>query len=78
MKPKRILWTELAPHLAMGIGLGFFVVTFIVVSDIRHVPEMIANSAEPQLTMLTLVAVLVLFFAVGATLTGLLFILAER
>ncbi len=67
----------LASHTAMGIAMGLalaFVLTFI---DTVGVMALINHSADPKTTMLVFVGSFTLAFGVGATLTGLVFMMME-
>jgi hypothetical protein len=68
---------ELLGHSTICVALGLMLVLFLLFSNGHPVLDMIVNSAAPELTMAVLVAVFTLPFGVGATLTGLLFILTE-
>jgi hypothetical protein len=73
----RLRLAELLSHSAMGAALGLILVLLMVSSGGHHVFDMVVNSAAPELTMAALVAVFTLLFGVGATLTGLLFIITD-
>lgn len=75
--PRRSLFRELASHLAMGAGLGAFLALSLIVTDARHIFDMIVNSSAPRLTIAVLVSTFVLIFAIGASLTGMIFISME-
>ena len=69
---------EMACHTAMGValGLGFaFVLTFI---DAFGIATLIAHSFQPRVTLAIFVGTFTLAFAVGATLTGLVFTMMEK
>src|SRR5215470_4212666 len=69
---------KLAGHLAMGGLLGTALAVSLIVMNARNVLDLIALSASPLMTGMVFVSVFALFCAVGATLTGLIFILAEE
>ena len=67
----------LASHTAMGIAMGLafaFVLTLIDTSALA----LINHSADPKTTMLVFVGSFALAFGVGATLTGLVFMMMEE
>jgi hypothetical protein len=66
---------QLAGNLAMGASLGTGLALALIVMDTGRIYEMIASSAQPQLTILVFVGVLGSICAVGATITGLIFML---
>lgn len=69
---------EMACHTAMGValGLGFaFALTFI---DAFGVATFLAHSYEPKVTLAVFVGTFTLAFAVGTTLTGLVFTIMEE
>jgi hypothetical protein len=68
---------KLAGHLAMGALLGTGLALALIVMDSGRIIEMIAGSAQPRMTTLVFVGVLGSICAVGATITGLIFMLAE-
>jgi hypothetical protein len=74
----RSLPSKLAAHLAMGGLLGTALAVTLIVINARNILDLIALSASPWMTGMVFVSVLALFCAVGATLTGLIFILAEE
>ena len=68
---------KLAGHLAMGALLGTGLALAVIMMDTGRIFEMIVGSAQPRLTALVFVGVLGSICAVGATITGLIFMLAE-
>jgi hypothetical protein len=68
---------ELLGHSVLGGALGVILVLVMLFSNGHHALDMVVNSAAPELTMTVLVLIFVLLFGVGATLTGLLFILVD-
>ena len=68
---------KLARHLAMGGLLGIVLAVLLVAMNVRNILELISLSASPWVTGMVFVSVIALFCAVGATLTGLIFVLAE-
>ena len=69
---------KLACHLAMGGLLGTVLAVSLIVMNARNILDLIALSASPFMTGMVFVSIFALFCAVGATLTGLIFILAEE
>ena len=77
---RRIEWPfllKLAGHLAMGASLGTGLALVLLMMDTGRIIEMIVSSAHPRMTTLVFVGVLGSTCAVGATVTGLIFMLAE-
>ena len=77
---RRIEWPfllKLAGHLAMGASLGTGLALVLLMMDTGRIFEMIVSSAQPRITTLVFVGVLGSICAVGATITGLIFMLAE-
>jgi len=75
---KQSLAVKLARHLAMGGLLGTVLAVLLVAINVQNILGLISLSASPWLTAMVFVSVIALFCAVGATLTGLIFILAEE
>jgi O-antigen ligase len=69
---------RLAAHLAMGGLLGTALAVSLIVMNARNILDLIALSASPWMTGMVFVSIFALFCAVGATLTGLIFIMAEE
>jgi len=77
---RRIEWPfllKLAGHLVMGATLGTGLALALLMMDTGRIFEMIVSSAQPRITTLVFVGVLGSTCAVGATITGLIFMLAE-
>jgi hypothetical protein len=72
------LAVKLARHLAMGGLLGTVLAVSLVAMNVRNILELISLSGSPWVSGMVFVSVIALFCAVGATLTGLIFILAEE
>jgi hypothetical protein len=68
---------KLAGHLAMGASLGTGLALTLIAMDTGRIFQMIASSANPQVMTFVSVGVLGSICAVGATITGLIFMLAE-
>ena len=76
----RIQWPfvlKLAGHLAMGATLGTALAFALILTDTDRIFEMTVSSAQPRVTTFVFVGVLGSICAVGATITGLIFMLAE-
>jgi hypothetical protein len=71
------LTVKLARHLAIGGLLGTALAVSLIAMNVRNILGLISLSASPWVTGMVFVSVVALFCAVGATLTGLVFILAE-
>ena len=71
------LAAKLARHLAMGGLLGTVLAVLLVAMNVRNILGLISLSASPWVTGMVFVSVIALFCAVGATLTGLIFILTD-
>jgi hypothetical protein len=69
---------ELAGHAAMGVALGLAFALFLTVADQHSISSLMNHTAAPETTMLEFVGVVVLTFALGTTLTGLVFIVTEE
>jgi hypothetical protein len=68
---------KLAGHLAMGASLGTGLALALIMMDTGRIFQMIVSSAQPRITTLVFVGVLGSICAVGAAITGLIFMLAE-
>ena len=75
---KQSLAVKLARHLAMGGLLGTVLAVLLVAINVQNILGLMSLSASPWVTAMVFVSVIALFCAVGATLTGLIFILAEE
>ena len=72
------LAVKLARHLAVGGLLGTILAVLLVAINVQSILGLISLSASPLVTAMVFVSIIALFCAVGATLTGLIFILAEE
>jgi hypothetical protein len=72
------LTVKLARHLAMGGLLGIVLAVLLVAINVQNILGLMSLSASPWVTAMVFVSAIALFCAVGATLTGLIFILAEE
>jgi hypothetical protein len=68
---------RLAGHVGMGASLGTGLALALLTIDTNHIIEMIVSSRYPQITTFVFVCVLGSICAVGATITGLIFMLDE-
>jgi O-antigen ligase len=64
--------------MAMGGLLGTVLAVLLVAMNVRNILGLISLSASPWVTGMVFVSVITLLCAVGATLTGLIFILSEE
>ena len=75
-KPSVLL--GLAGHTAMGVALGLAFAFVLTLMDTFGVMNLVAHSADPKATMIVVVGSFTLAFAVGATLTGVVFMMMEQ
>lgn len=68
---------KLAGHMAMGIALGLAFVMVLLRFGPAEITSVINSSAHPKATLMLFESAVVLSFAVGATLTGLVFMITE-
>jgi hypothetical protein len=68
---------KLAGHTAMGIALGLAFVMVLIRFGPAEITDAINSSAHPKATLMLFESAVVLSFAVGATLTGLVFMMTE-
>jgi hypothetical protein len=68
---------KLAGHTAMGIALGLAFVMVLIRFGPAEITNVINSSAHPKATLMLFESAVVLSFAVGATLTGLVFMITE-
>lgn len=68
---------KLAGHTAMGVALGLAFVIFLTRFGPAEIMTVINGSAHPRATLILFESTVVLSFAVGATLTGLVFMMTE-
>jgi hypothetical protein len=69
---------KLAGHTAMGIALGLAFVLVLIRVGPSEITSVINGSAHPQATLILFESTVVISFAVGATLTGLVFMMTEE
>jgi hypothetical protein len=67
----------LASHTAMGVAMGLAFAFVLTLIDTIGVMALINHSADPKTAMLVFVGSFTLAFGVGATLTGLVFMVME-
>jgi hypothetical protein len=76
LQPSMLL--GLAGHAAMGIAFGLAFAFVLTLIDTLGVMALIDHSADPKTTMIVFVGSFALAFAVGATLTGFVFMVMEE
>ncbi len=69
---------KLASHAAMGVAMGLVFTLVLSIADPAGMITLIRHSATPGLTWTMFVGTVVLTFAIGATLTGFVFIMTEE
>jgi hypothetical protein len=69
--------TELASHTVMGVAVGLAFALIILAVDQYGIAGLINQGASQETTRLEFVGFVVLAFAIGVTLTGLVFMLTE-
>jgi hypothetical protein len=69
---------EMACHTAMGVALGLGFALALTFIDAFGVATWIAHSYQPKATLAIFVGTFTLAFAVGTTLTGLVFTIVEE
>jgi hypothetical protein len=75
--PKPAALLELAGHTVMGIAMGLAFAFVLTLVNAFQVTDLIAHSADPRTTMIVFVGSFTLAFAVGATLTGFVFMMMD-
>ena len=68
----------LAGHMAMGVAMCLAFAFVLKLIDTNGVMALINHSADPKTTMLVFLSSFTLAFGVGATLTGLVFMMMEE
>jgi hypothetical protein len=68
---------KLASHATMGVAMGLVFTLVLSATDPAGMVTQIRRGGAPDFTWTMFVATVVLAFAVGATLTGLVFIITE-
>jgi hypothetical protein len=76
-RTKRQLLPELLTHLLMGACLGLVCAIVLFVGDLGELREFFAGEPSPPLAELSFALGLAFMCAVGATLTGYIFIVSE-
>ncbi|WP_315721264.1 MULTISPECIES: hypothetical protein [unclassified Bradyrhizobium] len=69
---------ELACHTFMGTALGLGFAFALTQVDAFGISPLIARSGDPHLTFTVLVGTFTLAFAVGATMTGIVFTMMQE
>jgi hypothetical protein len=72
------IMVEIACHTAMGVALGLGFALALTFIDAFGIATLIAHSFQPKTTLAIFVGTFTLAFAVGATLTGLIFTMMEK
>ncbi|MGC2808740.1 MAG: hypothetical protein WA303_00020 [Bradyrhizobium sp.] len=68
---------KLASHAAMGIAMGLVFTLVLSIADPAGIITLIKHGATPGPTWAMFVGTVLLTFAIGATLTGFIFIMTE-
>jgi len=68
---------KLASHATMGVAMGLVFTLVLSIADPAGIMTLIRHSASPGPTWSMFVGTVVLTFAIGATLTGIIFIVTE-
>ena len=68
---------KLAAHAAMGVAMGLAFSLVLTIADPSGIITLINHNDVPGMTLAMLVGTIVLTFAIGATLTGLVFMMSE-
>jgi hypothetical protein len=68
---------KLAGHTAMGVALGLAFVIVLTRFGPTEIMTVIDSSAHPRSTLILFESTVILSFAVGTTLTGLVFMMTE-
>jgi hypothetical protein len=66
-----------ANHAAMGVALGLVFAIILTWTPFFSVLALVRLSADPQVTLATFVATVVVMFGIGAALTGFLLMMEE-
>jgi hypothetical protein len=69
---------ELVSHTAMGIAVGLAFALILLTVDQYGLASLVNHSEAPETLRLEFIGVMVLTFAFGATLTGLIFMFTEE
>jgi hypothetical protein len=69
---------KLASHTAMGVAMGLAFALILTVADPSGIMNLINHSITPGMNLTIFVGTTVLTFAIGATLTGLVFMMTEE
>jgi uncharacterized BrkB/YihY/UPF0761 family membrane protein len=68
---------KLASHATMGVAMGLVFTLVLSIADPAGIMTLIKHSPAPGPTWSMFVGTVVLTFAIGATLTGFIFIMTE-
>ena len=77
-KAKGELFPSLLTHLLMGAALGLACAMFVLLADVAQLRDFFASKPDPLVAELSFALNLSLAFALGATLTGFIFIQMEQ
>lgn len=75
--PSPSMLVGLAGHAAMGVAMGLALALVLTLIDAFGIVPLIPHSAGAKTSMIVFVGSFVLAFGVGATLTGLVFMVME-
>ena len=77
----RTIWLssalKLASHTAMGVAVGLAFSLILTLADPTGIMTLIDHSDTPEATLALFEGTIIVTFAIGATLTGLVFIMTE-
>jgi hypothetical protein len=68
---------KLAGHAAMGVAMGLAFALVLALADPSGIMTLINHSATPGITFVIFVGSVAVTFGIGATLTGLIFMMTE-
>lgn len=68
---------KLAAHTTMGVAMGLAFSLVLTIADLSGITTLINHGETPGMTLAMFVGAIVLTFAIGATLTGLVFMVSE-
>jgi len=68
---------ELTRHLLMGAALGMVFAALLLALDAQHLLDAILHSTAPVVALVVFVSGVAMYFAFGAAITGLHFVIME-
>jgi ABC-type multidrug transport system permease subunit len=77
LKTKPLLGA-LAGHFTMGVAVGLLFALILTMIEQFGVRELVLQSPTPRATMIVFIGTFMLMFGIGATLTGLVFIMMDQ